>query len=54
VGARKVVGTVIDHFRLVERLGGGGMGTVYKAVDLLLEREVALKCLRAELPASPS
>jgi tRNA A-37 threonylcarbamoyl transferase component Bud32 len=48
-----MVGTVVDHFRVVARLGGGGMGTVYKAVDLLLEREVALKFLRPELARQP-
>src|SRR2546423_14336929 len=44
-----MIGTTIDRYRVVERLGGGGMAAVYRAVHTVIDRECALKVLFGEL-----
>ncbi len=48
-----MIGKIISHYRVVERLGRGAMGMVYKAQDLRLDRPVAMKFISREIASNP-
>jgi serine/threonine-protein kinase len=49
-----MIGSMVGQYRIVDELGEGGMGVVYKAVDTMIEREVAIKMLRPEIARQPN
>lgn len=48
-----MIGNVVGNYKITEKIGEGGMGAVFKGIDLMLEREVAIKVLRPELAGQP-
>lgn len=48
-----MIGAMVGNFKIIEKIGEGGMGAVFRGVDVMLEREVAIKMLRPELANQP-
>lgn len=48
-----MIGKVVGSYKIIEKIGEGGMGAVYRAVDVMLEREAAIKAIRPDLAREP-
>jgi len=48
-----MIGSIVGNYRIVRELGQGGMGAVYEGIDIMVERPVAIKMLKAELAGNP-
>jgi serine/threonine-protein kinase len=48
-----MIGSVVGNYKITSKIGEGGMGAVFKGIDLMLEREVAIKVLRPEFSSQP-
>ena len=48
-----MIGSLVGNYKIVEKLGEGGMGTVYRGVDQMVERSVAIKVLRSDIADNP-
>ncbi len=48
-----MIGRVVGNYKILEKLGEGGMGAVFKGIDVMVEREVAIKVLRQEIARQP-
>jgi serine/threonine-protein kinase len=48
-----MIGSIVGSYKITDKIGEGGMGAVFKGVDVMLEREVAIKMLRPELARNP-
>jgi serine/threonine protein kinase len=48
-----MIGNMVGSYKITEKIGEGGMGSVFKGIDVMLEREVAIKMLRPELASQP-
>ncbi|HKV11246.1 MAG TPA: protein kinase [Thermoanaerobaculia bacterium] len=48
-----MIGRIVGNYRIVEKVGEGGMGAVYRALDVMLDREVAIKAIRPDLSREP-
>src|SRR3712207_8358293 len=52
-GGSQMIGQIVGNYKIEQKLGEGGMGAVYRGIDMGLEREVAVKALRPELASQP-
>jgi serine/threonine-protein kinase len=52
-GGNQMIGSSVGNYKITEKIGEGGMGAVFKGIDEMLEREVAIKMLRPELARQP-